>query len=122
TSRDGLEFTREPDLQIDDPRRWLGKAQSGTEGIFFFGTSDRGGVWMATSQDGQRWIVDSKFPVVPGADPGAVKLKDGGWLLAVTGPPRDRPRPTPITGTDRRASVPPLMKALDANGDNVIDD
>ena len=41
------------------------------------------GVWTATSTNGQSWSVEQDFPSVPGADPGAVKLNDGAWLLAV---------------------------------------
>jgi hypothetical protein len=35
-------------------------------------------------------MLEDKFPRIMGADPGAVKLRDGGWLLTVTGPPRER--------------------------------
>src|SRR6185295_3231729 len=88
-SNDGLNFTRQPDVRIGGERRWLGNAQSDGVVLHFFGTGGPGGVWMAESTNGQSWQVDNKFPPVPGADPGAVKMKDGGWLLAVTGPPRE---------------------------------
>jgi hypothetical protein len=65
--------------------------------------------------------LEEDIPAVMGADPGAVKLKDGGWLLAVTGPPRDG-RPQTGPGDDgQRASRSPLMSALDINGDGVLD-
>lgn len=89
TSKDGLRFTRQPDVQLDGRLRWLGNAQSDGDAVRFFGTGGPGGVWTATSSDGRSWTLEENFPAVMGADPGAVKLKDGGWLLAVTGPPRD---------------------------------
>jgi hypothetical protein len=89
TSPDGLTFTRQDDVRVDGRRRWLGSAQSDGAVIMFFGTGE-GGVWTATSPDGQAWQLDSTPIRVPGADPGAVRLRDGGWLLSVTGPPRVR--------------------------------
>lgn len=140
TSRDGLTFAREDDVRVDGRRRWLGGAVSDGTTITFFGTGDsgnpgpprlgppigpttmpaaprpvgpagqpRGGIWMATSRDGDKWRVGNA-PAVPGADPGAVAARDGGWIFVVTGPPRsgtasagrmgalqpgDAPRPTP---------------------------
>ena len=124
TSKDGLNFTRQPDVQIDGARRWLGNAQSDGGVIRFFGTGGPAGVWTATSANGQSWKVDDEFPSVPGADPGAVKLKDGGWLLAVTGPPREGRRPAGQIGQGPGQRFPgsPVMSALDANGDGVIDE
>ena len=89
TSTDGLTFARQDDVRVDGPRAWLGNAQSDGDGIHFFGTGPQG-VWTATSQDGQTWRVDAMPLPVPGADPGAVRLRDGTWLFAVTGPPRGR--------------------------------
>jgi hypothetical protein len=92
--KDGLNFTRQPDVRIEGSRRWLGNAQSDGEVMRFFGTGvpggpgQPGGVWVAESRDGVSWTVSTGFAPVPGADPGAVQLKDGSWLLAVTGPPR----------------------------------
>ena len=124
TSRDGLNFTRQPDVQLDSRLRWLGNAQSDGGVIRFFGTGGPGGVWTATSPNGESWTVDEEFPLVPGADPGAVKLKDGGWLLAVTGPPRDGRRQMAPIGQmpGQRFPLPPVMSALDANGDGAIDE
>jgi len=99
TSSDGLLFTRAEDVRIDGRRRWLGNAQSDGKEITFFGTGDpspaagpgaerpRGGVWMAVSRDGQTWTLleDRSFH---GADPGAVRTTDGGWVVVSTGPPR----------------------------------
>jgi hypothetical protein len=98
-SKDGLQFTRLEDVQLEGRRRWLGNAQSDGTAITFFGTGDagspgapglgqpRGGVWMAGSRDGQTWrLLES--PAIPGADPGAVKTSDGGWIVVATGPPR----------------------------------
>lgn len=115
TSKDGLSFTRQPDVRIEGERRWLGNAQSDGKAIRFFGTGPGG--WSATSTDGESWTVDDKFPSVPGADPGAAKLKDGGWLLVVTGPPRSR-----AGGEGPPPARSPLMTTLDANDDGVIDE
>jgi hypothetical protein len=96
TARDGLSFTRADDVQIEGRRRWLGGAQSSRGQITFFGTgapggpgagAPRGGVWMATSTDGQNWKL-IEAPAIPGADPGAVATRDGGWAVVATGPPR----------------------------------
>ena len=99
TSKDGLSFTRVADVQIEGRRRWLGNAQSDDKVITFLGTGDpgergipgdgrpRGGVWMAISSDGQAWRL-VPAPPVPVADPGAVALRDGGWIVVGTGPPR----------------------------------
>ena len=95
TSKDGLNFTREADLKMEGNRRWLGNAQSDGELIYFFGTGGPGGVWMATSADGNSWTIKDGFGPVRGADPGAVQLKDGTWLLVVTGPPRRGPNARP---------------------------
>jgi hypothetical protein len=108
TSRDGLRFTRVDDVKIEGRRRWLGNAQSDGEVITFFGTGQgfsvgnehpRGGLWTATSKDGQDWKLIPN-PAVSGADPGAVQTRDGGWLVVVTSPPVRRgapefPRPAP---------------------------
>jgi hypothetical protein len=88
TSTDGLSFTRQADVRLEAGLHWLGNAQSDGGVLRFFGTGGPSGVWTATSTNGQWWSLEERFPSVSGADPGAVKLKDGGWLLAVTGPPR----------------------------------
>ena len=88
-SRDGLTFTRTNDVYMEGHRRWLGNAQSDGKQITFFGTADdpRSSLWMATSEDGLNWkLIDS--PVLKGADPGAVRTRDGGLIVIGTGPPR----------------------------------
>ncbi len=95
TSKDGLKFTRVEDVKISGNHRWLGNAQSDGKLITFFGTAERparpgqarGGVWAGTSADGSAWEL-LKLLDVPGADPGAVAARDGGWIITVTGPPR----------------------------------
>jgi len=89
TSRDGLSFVRAHDVRIAGGRRWLGNAVSDGQELTFIGTGGPqvGGIWLATSADGQSWkLLDA--PPIPGADPGAVKTKDGGWVVISTGPPR----------------------------------
>lgn len=95
-SRDGLNFTRTNDVRISGRLRWLGNAQSDGKQITFFGTGDPGppnregprtSFWMATSSDGQSWEL-AKSPQLRGADPGVVRLRDGGLLVVATGPPR----------------------------------
>lgn len=84
TSPDGLTFTRVDDVHVDGQRNWLGAAYSDGRTIAFFGTGQ--GVWTATSANGASWKLTGSLPI-PGADPGAVPTKDGGWLVSVTGPP-----------------------------------
>lgn len=142
TSQDGLSFTREPDVQIEGRRRWLGNAQSDGKLITFYGTGNPGrpgqpggAVWLGTSDDGQRWRLLEAQARIPGADPGAVSLRDGSLLVAATGGPRpgtasaerglensgrpDRARrenPSP----EFQPRIPPLIQALDLNGDGEI--
>lgn len=88
-SKDGLKFVRTNDVRIDGRKRWLGNAQSDGKQITFFGTADdaRSSLWMATSENGQDWkLIDS--PMLKGADPGAVRTRDGGLIVIGTGPPR----------------------------------
>lgn len=93
TSTDGLNFKRVDDVQIEGRAHWLGNAQSVDGKIVFIGTgslkgSSRGGIWMAESSDGTTWK-PLEAPDLRGADPGAVKSNDGGWVLVVTGEPRE---------------------------------
>ncbi|HEX5220002.1 MAG TPA: hypothetical protein VFZ59_10590 [Verrucomicrobiae bacterium] len=96
TSSDGLKFTRVDDVKIPDHHQWLGNAVSDGKQITFFGTAGhgqrksgqpRGGVWTSTSTNGSDWP-SANLIDVPGADPGAVAHRDGGWIVVVTGPPR----------------------------------
>jgi hypothetical protein len=96
TSKDGLNFTRVADVQVEGRRSWLGNAQSDGRLITFYGTGEgtsrgeggrpRGGFWMATSADGQNWELVAN-PPVGGGDPGAVKTREGGLLVVITGEP-----------------------------------
>jgi hypothetical protein len=95
-SQDGLTFVRQPDVRMPGGRRWLGNVVSDAGSLRFFGTGGRGGIWTATSDDGRAWVLS--FPVdAPGADPGAIRLRDGAWLVIATGPPRPLDR-TPSAG------------------------
>jgi hypothetical protein len=93
-SRDGLTFERVADIALPSRNRWLGNMQSDRGRLVFFGTG--GGPWPVTSADGASWEPDTNPVPAPGADPGAVRLRDDSWLLVVTGPPR------PGTPSDRR--------------------
>lgn len=85
-SRDGLTFERVADVTLPVGNRWLGNLLSDGGRLVFFGTGV--GPWPAASADGVSWELDAPRAQLPGADPGAVKLKDGNWLLVTTGPPR----------------------------------
>jgi hypothetical protein len=99
TSQDGLTFTRAADVTAGEDVRWLGNVQSQGEDLIFFGTGaprgtsgvpgepPRSGIWMGRSRDGAAWE-RGRILAIPGADPGAVPALDGGWIVAVTGPPR----------------------------------
>ncbi len=109
TSKDGLNFTRVDDVQIEGRRSWLGNAQSDGKLITFYGTGEgmstaaggrpRGAFWMATSADGKSWKQIAN-PAIGGGDPGAVKTQDGGLLVVITGESVRR-------GSPRGASTPP---------------
>jgi hypothetical protein len=86
-SKDGLQFKRTDDVRVEGRRRWLGNAQSDGKVITFYGTGD-GGVWLATSGDGETWSAVKTISGLRAADPGAVALKDGSLLVIGTGPPR----------------------------------
>jgi hypothetical protein len=87
TSKDGLQFERVADVKLPSSRnRWLGNMQSADGKLVFFGTGP--GPWPVTSKDGANWEAAAFSIPFRGADPGAVRLRDGSWLLAVTGEPR----------------------------------
>jgi hypothetical protein len=136
TSTDGLTFRRDDDVKIEGRRRWLGGAVSDGASMTFFGTGDanttgrlqmpigaqapagaprptpqasRGGIWTATSRDGQSWRLGSA-PPIPGADPGAVATRDGGWIVVVTGPPRSNT----ASATRGNANPPGAARASDS--------
>ena len=85
-SRDGLVFERIGDVANPSGDHWLGNLLSDGGRLLFFGTGR--GSWPLASHDGLSWRPDEPSFRIPGADPGAVRLRDGGWLLIVTGPPR----------------------------------
>jgi hypothetical protein len=86
-SRDGLNFERVADVRLPSTRdRWLGNLASDDGLLIFFGTGP--GPWPVSSRDGVTWEAAANTVSVPGADPGVARLRNGSWLLAVTGPPR----------------------------------
>jgi hypothetical protein len=120
-SKDGLKFTRMDDVQIEGRRHWLGNAQSDGKQITFYGTGEgysvegrpQGGMWMATSADGKAWKLTPN-PSVFGGDPGAVKTRDGGLLIVITGPPVRR-APGPPPPPERRGEDRPFKLEQGAN-------
>ncbi len=88
-STDGLKFERLTDLSLDSSRnRWLGGLVSDAGRLLFFGTGP--GPWPIGSADGASWRPSNETVRLPGADPGAVRLKDGAWLVVATGAPQGR--------------------------------
>ena len=85
-SRDGLKFERVADVTLARGGHWLGNMQSDDGVLTFFGSGP--GPWPVVSADGVSWKESERIAQAPGADPGAVKLRDGSWLLLVTSPPR----------------------------------
>ncbi len=87
TSQDGLKFERVADIRPPSDRaRWLGNLQSDAGKLVFFGTGP--GPWPVQSADGANWTTAQTPTRFRGADPGAVRLRAGSWLLLVTGEPR----------------------------------
>ena len=87
TSVDGLSFQRQPDITGKGQNKFLGCAVSFGEWLLFFGSGP--GPWPLRSGDGQSWQEPRVSMRIPGADPGAVALADGTWLILSTTPPRD---------------------------------
>ncbi len=127
TSRDGLTFTRVADVITSGNNHWLGNVQSDGAALAFFGTGP--GPWPLISPDGTTWKTSPTALRIPGADPGAVRLRDGAWLFVVTGSPRPgtasansrRAPNNPPGDPNARPMIHPLMAALDANHDGVLD-
>ena len=95
-SRDGLTFERLADIGLTGGDRWLGNLVSDGGRLVFFGTGP--GPWPVASADGVTWARSATGAQLAGADPGAVKLKDGSWLVIATGPSvRRAPGPQPPT-------------------------
>jgi hypothetical protein len=85
-SKDGLTFERLADVKLPSRGHWLGNMQSDGNHLTFFGSGP--GSWPMTSTDGAQWEPAEQPAKFRGADPGAVKLKDGAWLVIATSPPR----------------------------------
>jgi hypothetical protein len=104
-SKDGLHFERVADVKLPSTRdRWLGNLQSDGGQLAFFGTGP--GPWPVVSKDGVGWEAAASSTRVPGADPGAVKLRDGSWLLLVTSPPRPG-TPSAVAAPRQSAAIMP---------------
>ena len=106
-SEDGLNFKRADDLRSASQDRWLGNMHSDGSRLFFFGTGPR--PWPISSEDGVHWSRIGRSVQVPGADPGAVLLQDGSWLLLVTSPPRRNVHPPAMPWGN--SSAPPLIRS-----------
>ena len=85
TSSDGLTFTRVADVKAPERSKFLGCAVSDGEKMLFFGTGPA--KWPLTSEDGVKWTAGKEPLRVEGADPGAVRLKNGYWLVTMTSRP-----------------------------------
>ena len=121
-ARDGLEFRRLPDLELDVEGSWLGCALAVDGGLRFFGTGAGG--WSATSADGRTWRLDGErgagqAPRHSGADPGVARTRDGRYVMVATvggdgpGPADELPRQL------REAGRPGSQPVLFANNHSV---
>lgn len=104
--KDGVSFTRVADVQIVGDRRWRGNSQTDGKVITLLRHGEAGGgrvpcprtaarppgrVWVEVSNDGREFRLVQTSPI-PVADPGALPLREGGWMVVGTGPPvRGRP-------------------------------
>ncbi|MBI1389015.1 MAG: hypothetical protein GC154_11260 [bacterium] len=90
-SDDGLNFTRQDDLDAGAGVNWLGCVVAVDGGLRFFGTaapqSSFNGVWSSFSSDGFTWTAPQSLGAT-GADPGVVYLNGGGMLITFTGKPQ----------------------------------
>ncbi len=112
-SDDGLIFECVTDIKLPTERdRWLGNLLSDAGKLVFFGTGP--GPWPVTSEDGVNWEMAKGFPRVPGADPGVVKLRNGGWLLLATSEPRPG---TPSALSRQNFRDPPPDGSFNNQGD-----
>lgn len=118
-SRDGLHFERVADVTLPAGSRWLGNLLSDGGRLVFFGTGV--GPWPVASADGVSWQPEAPGTQLPGADPGAVKLKDGHWLLVVTGPPRPGTLSAQQRRQDAAGPLPTRSEPLGARGQLRID-
>jgi hypothetical protein len=118
-SRNGLEFERLPDLELDVRGSWLGCTLAVDGGLRFFGTGGRG--WSATSADGRSWRLDADGAGMAsaryaGADPGVARARDGRYIMVATGnargggpgmeggpPPARRPAPVPVMAANEHS-------------------
>ena len=83
TSTDGLAFTRVADLPLPLVRnRWFGNLLADGGQLLFFGSGP--GPWPVISTDGTQWAPAATPVRMPGVDPCAVRLADGGWLVVAT--------------------------------------
>lgn len=104
TSKDGLTFTRTADTPLRGGA-WLGCAVDDASGILFFGTG--AGPWpMRLSGEGVggqsgKWEAAAESVRLPGADPGAVRLASGEWLVTVTIPSKRHRTSPPASGGER---------------------
>jgi hypothetical protein len=104
-SKDGLAFTRVDDLNLGPQDRWLGNMQSDGSELRFFGTGPSS--WPISSSDGIQWSRTEPTLRLPGADPAAVRLRDGSWLVLLTSPPRRNVSP-PLSPWGDDLSTPPI--------------
>ncbi|NQV89921.1 exo-alpha-sialidase [Candidatus Uhrbacteria bacterium] len=81
-SQNGLDFTVEEDITDGEYIIWLGDVTTSTAGLRFYGFEKASILW-ADSSDGFSWTDEVKTNLM-GADPAAVRLEDGSYVVVVT--------------------------------------
>lgn len=92
-SDDGLNFTEFSEVSIEEPWSWIGNVLAADEELLFYGSGPEG-AWLAHSDDGEEWALDSNFRL-PGGDPAVIQTDDHRLLLVVTGLLREDALPGP---------------------------
>ncbi|MFM1770213.1 MAG: hypothetical protein RJA22_2742 [Verrucomicrobiota bacterium] len=108
TSRDGLQFERQPDVSLPDSGTWIGNVIAVEGGLRFYG-SGRDGLWSARSKEGISWQLEEGLGL-RGGDPAVWRLPDGELLAVFVGGPRaDAPMDPPwLRRPQARADQPAL--------------
>jgi hypothetical protein len=111
TSTDGLRFSRQADIVLPKSESWIGNPLV-DGGLRFYGSGRSG--WSAFSRDGTNWKCEPAGHR-GGGDPAVVRLRDGGYLMISTGPPRPGAR----RAVGPPVQVGPRRDSLSATGEFV---